>query len=109
MLTKLMEWNVAGLAVGLAVLVLGCVGILLARRTKPGFLRKSGLSLTGLIAVAGTLLTLGGVIHLVTALTAGADHPPRGRVVDVGGYKMHIFCEGTVSDVAPIVWMSGGR
>lgn len=109
MLTKLMEWNVAGLAAGLAVLALGWIGIVLARRTAHKLLRRVASGLAGLVALAGILMSLGGVIHLGYAMQAASSHPARGRVVDVGGYKMHILCEGSVTDVPAIIWMSGGR
>lgn len=48
---------------------------------------------TALLVVAG-LLALGSVWHLVHVARTRALHPPPGRLVDVGGYRMHVVAEG---------------
>lgn len=107
---KLMEWNIAGLVVGVIVLI---PALLLWRNSRPSpgsaALRRVLRWVAGVAAAAGVLMTLGGVIHLCFALWYDAHAHPPGRIVDVGGYDMHIFCEGEVKDLPAVIWMTGGR
>jgi pimeloyl-ACP methyl ester carboxylesterase len=54
-----------------------------------------------------------GLIALVWLVAAGAAeavsraHTPRGRMVDIGGRRLRLVCEGPVS-AAPTVWMEAG-
>jgi pimeloyl-ACP methyl ester carboxylesterase len=59
----------------------------------------------GLIAVAITLLLLAGV-----RARAGlkAAYPPPGRLVDVGGHRLHIYCQGPEGAQGPAVVIDAG-
>lgn len=109
LLSKLIEWNIIGLVLGLLVLAIGVACWRRARRIGGSWLRRVSMGAAGLAAVVGALGTAGGGLHLASTAYFAQHYPPRGRIVDVGGYKMHIFCEGEVKDLPPIVWMSPGR
>ena len=75
------------------------------KRARRGFLWWAGRSTLGLVAVL--------VIGLGMALATGpkakvylkAKYPPPGSLVDLNGYRLHIFCEGSGS---PTVIMETG-
>jgi len=93
----------------------------------------AGLLLALLVALLGALLarvlggTLGMAVHVGTValglVMAGAAlrhlvmlgrarkaHPPPGRLVDLGGYRMHVLAEGQARDGRPpVVWFAGGH
>jgi pimeloyl-ACP methyl ester carboxylesterase len=54
-----------------------------------------------------------GLIALVWLVAAGAaealsrTHPPRGKMVDIGGRRLRLVCEGPLS-ASPTVWMEAG-
>ena len=96
-------------------------------------LEWSGLIISLVLALAGVLvgLTLGGAVgeavaacsaalaavlavaslrHLLTLARARRVHPPPGRLIDLGGYRVHVLAEGRVSDGRPpVVWFAGGH
>jgi pimeloyl-ACP methyl ester carboxylesterase len=61
-------------------------------------------------------LTLGGLgVTLFFVRLAGAANPaqeappaPPGKLVDIGGYKLHIWCMGKESDTPAVVCLAGG-
>jgi pimeloyl-ACP methyl ester carboxylesterase len=60
--------------------------------------------------VLGLLLGLASLRHLWTLLRARRTTPPPGRLVDVGGYRIHLLAEGSVPPGrAPVVWFAGGH
>ncbi|MFG2212124.1 alpha/beta fold hydrolase [Streptomyces sp. NPDC048638] len=61
-----------------------------------------------LLGVAA-LLAAGSLRHLVHVARAGASNPPPGRMVDVGGHRMHLLAEGDSATRPAVVWMPGGH
>ncbi len=59
-------------------------------------------------------MTILGVILLVWLVAAGAaeavasGHAPRGRMVDIGGRRLRLVCEGPTTSPSPTVWMEAG-
>jgi hypothetical protein len=49
----------------------------------------------------GLLCTL--ICTLTLASTGAQDHPPIGKLIDVGGYRVHLFCIGSGSPAVVIV------
>jgi pimeloyl-ACP methyl ester carboxylesterase len=86
------EWS--GLAIG-AVIALG--GWLLG-----GWV---GIGLCGL----GALLVLGNLWHLLYLARVRRRYPPPGRMIDLGGYKVHVLAEGEAKDTFPLVMFGGGH
>jgi len=68
-----------------------------------------------------TILSLGGVLLLAFLIgwscftgnrikrELGAKYPPPGKMVDVGGFRMHISCQGQVSEDTPTVVMEAAE
>lgn len=63
---------------------------------------------TAVLAIAG-LLALGSVWHLVHTARTRSMHPPPGKLVDVGGYRLHVVAEGESGGKPSVVWMAGGH
>ncbi|MFJ2779785.1 MULTISPECIES: alpha/beta hydrolase [unclassified Kitasatospora] len=62
-----------------------------------------------LFVTVGVVLAVGAVRHLVlVGRGAGAGRPP-GRLVEVGGRRMHVLAEGVAGDGPTVVWMPGGH
>jgi pimeloyl-ACP methyl ester carboxylesterase len=68
---------------------------------------------TALAALAGLLATglaLASMRHLFNRARIRRAHPPPGRLVDLGGYRVHVLAEGEARDGSPpVVWFAGGH
>jgi pimeloyl-ACP methyl ester carboxylesterase len=59
-------------------------------------------------------MTVLALILLAWLVAAGAaeavarSHPPRGRMIDIGGRKLRLVCEGPAASALPTVWMEAG-
>ncbi|MBL8362841.1 MAG: alpha/beta hydrolase [Rubrivivax sp.] len=95
------EW--AGLPVAGALAAAGVA----AGRTLGG---GAGTALAALAALAGAVLAAGSLRHLAVLARSRRAHPPPGRMVDLGGYRVHVLAEGAVRDGRPpVVWFAGGH
>ncbi|MGW0948330.1 alpha/beta fold hydrolase [Streptomyces sp. NPDC002623] len=65
--------------------------------------------LGGVLCAVALALGLGSVRHLVHVARIRARCPPPGRMVDVGGYRMHVLAEGDAGPRPTVVWMPGGH
>jgi len=61
--------------------------------------------LGGIVVFVGGLLLLGMVCETLAEASDARDYPPPGKMVDVGGYRLHINCTGTG---APTVVIDAG-
>lgn len=61
-----------------------------------------------LLAVAAAM-ALGSLRHLVHMARVRAEYPPPGKLVDVGGYRIHVLAEGVSADRPAVVWMPGAH
>jgi pimeloyl-ACP methyl ester carboxylesterase len=66
------------------------------------------------MAAVGVVMSLGLALaslrHLLNLARARSRHPPPGRLVDLGGYRMHVLAEGQARDGRPpVVWFAGGH
>jgi len=91
---------------GLAIAgVVGLVGLLV--------FQAAGHWATGLLGVAlllaAGLLGAGALYHLYRVWRAARRHPAPGRMLDVGGFRMHILAEGEAGGRAPVIWVTGGH
>ncbi|MCX4587278.1 alpha/beta fold hydrolase [Streptomyces sp. NBC_01481] len=69
-----------------------------------------GLPVVGaLLLVVAAALCAGSVHHLVDVGRVARRYPPPGRMVDVGGHRMHVLAEGDRAAGATVVWMPGGH
>ncbi len=97
----------AGLFVGLLVAVfVAVIAWATARVLGSGFgqlILAPGLLLALLLAAAS-------LRHLGTVAQARRAHPPPGRMIDLGGYRVHVLAEGQAREGRPpVVWFAGGH
>jgi len=93
------DWS--GLVMSLIVLAVAGAGLKLSD-SRP--LRWSWR----VVAVAAGLLAVGAITHLVRIAVIDARYPAPGKMVDVGGRKMHVIAEGPTGGPT-IVWLPGGH
>ena len=101
----------------LALLSHDAAGLLIATLAGVLFI---GLALVAPVALRGPLVAAGVVLglllggaslrHLWTLSRARRAAPPPGRMVDMGGYRVHLLAEGKVPPGrVPVVWFAGGH
>ncbi|MDX2060385.1 MAG: alpha/beta hydrolase [Gemmatimonadales bacterium] len=95
----------SGVALALVVAALGGVIAWGGRRGRAPVLRVAGR----LIAVAGLILLVGAGRGMARVARIRSAHPPVGRLVDVGGYRMHLLAEGRADGKPTVVWLSGSH
>lgn len=108
MVYSIMSHSWSGL---LPAALVGAIGWLVVRsahrlglRWNPlGWGRFAGYALYGL---AG-LMTIGSIVAIVRIGLAEREYKAPGRLVDVGGYKMHILAEGEPRGQPTVVWIPG--
>lgn len=72
---------------------------------------RTGFSLAAVlpVLVVAAALVAGGLTHLVRLARARRRFPPRGRLVDVAGTRIHLVAEGDAAGALPVVWFGGGH
>ncbi|MDH6120201.1 pimeloyl-ACP methyl ester carboxylesterase [Kitasatospora sp. GAS204A] len=65
--------------------------------------------LGGLLVTVGVVLLAGAVRHLVLVTRRAEAERPPGRLVDVGGHRIHVLAEGDAGGGLTVVWMPGGH
>ena len=58
------------------------------------------------LKIVGASLVLVVLVPLVTGLLLkglAPDIPPPGKLVDVGGHRLHIYCTGSQRDMPPVL------
>lgn len=98
------EW--AGLQIA-AVLTLALLGLLHTTHLTSDELQRA---LTVAALAPGVLLSIGALAHLQRRARIRRKLPPPGRLIDIGGYCVHVLAEGqTRADAPAIVWFAGGH
>ncbi len=65
------------------------------------------LAIPGIMGVMlGTLLIVGAGVSVAKRTTARNAYPAPGKLVDVGGYRLHVLCEGPRTR-RTVVWLGG--
>ena len=64
--------------------------------------------LPGLLALISTLALVGTIYQVIATRLDQQKYPPPGRLVDVGGYRLHIHCLGPEGASGPTVVMDAG-
>ena len=64
--------------------------------------------LPGLLALISTLALAGTIYQVIATRLDQQKYPPPGRLVDVGGYRLHIHCSGPEGAGGPTVVMDAG-
>ncbi len=65
--------------------------------------------LTACVATLGALLGVGALRHWLNTVRMPRRHPPPGRMVDMGGWRMHMLAEGEAHGGPTLVWFPGGH
>lgn len=97
------SWS--GLVIAALVAGLGWLIVRAARWRGYPRVRFAGYAIYAL----ALLLAVGSVVAVVRISWAEAGHPPMGKLVDVGGYRMHIMAEGEAKGGPTLVWIPGGH
>ncbi len=97
------SWS--GLVIAALVALLGWLIVRAARWRGHPRVRFVGYAIYGL----AVLLAAGSIVTLVRISRAEAGHPPMGKLIDVGGYRMHILAEGDAKGGPTLVWIPGGH
>lgn len=102
-LLRLLSRDWAGLIIALTLGVLsGLVGL--------GLGGVAGQLVAACGAILALVLAVASLRHLTILAKACRSHPPPGRLIDVGGYRMHVLAEGLAREGhPPVVWFSGGH
>ena len=100
---RVLSRDSAGLIIALALALAGALaGLALGGVTG----KAIAACLVGLAAV----LAVGSLRHLLTLARVRRAHPPPGRLIDLGGYRVHVLAEGQARDGRPpVVWFAGGH
>jgi pimeloyl-ACP methyl ester carboxylesterase len=69
----------------------------------------TGIIVGGFVLLLALLVALIGVFGARAKARLTAQYPPPGQMVDVGGYRMHILCQGDHAPGRPTVVMEGGN
>jgi len=102
-LLSLMSRDWAGLLVALVVAAASAF----AARALPG--AAAGVVVLG-GGVLAAVLAVASLRHLLTLARARRAHSPPGRLIDIGGYRVHLLAEGEARDGRPpVVWFAGGH
>jgi pimeloyl-ACP methyl ester carboxylesterase len=65
--------------------------------------------LIGLVALISTLAFAGVIYQVIASRLSERKYPPPGRLVDVGGYRLHLYCSGPEGvNGSPTVIMDAG-
>lgn len=97
------DW--AGLPIVPGVGGVGAVSVAAGRAGETAWLTAAGWALLVVAAVVG----VGALFHLVHVKRVWRLYPPPGRLVDVGGYRIHLLAEGQADGKPTVVWMPGGH
>jgi pimeloyl-ACP methyl ester carboxylesterase len=91
------DW--AGLPIAGAVILSGFALVRLQR------MRYLGMALY----VLGALMALGSITHLIAVSSWNRQFPPPGRLVDVGGYRLHLLAEGENKGQPTVIFIPGSH
>lgn len=70
----------------------------------------AGATLGVLGVLAGAVLGGAALRQLLVRARVRRRHPPPGRLIDVGGFRMHVLAEGEARDGRPaVLWFAGGH
>ncbi|HEX4267181.1 MAG TPA: alpha/beta hydrolase [Steroidobacteraceae bacterium] len=84
--------------------LLGAAGAALVANASPWSLAAGGL-----LAACALILAAGAAWHLLHLARVKARHPAPGRLVNVGGFRLHVLAEGECKGAPAVVWLPGGH
>ncbi|MBU6320461.1 MAG: alpha/beta hydrolase [Alphaproteobacteria bacterium] len=109
MMADILALPFAGLVISAGALALTIAVCIIGLRHR----RKPWGALAGATGALGALLATGllsgSVLYEIGSRRELATFPRPGVMIDVGGYRLHVVCEGEASPDRPtVVWISGG-
>lgn len=104
-LLAFLSHDASGLAIAAIVVA---VGAMLWRASRRPGRRALAIASWAVLAV-GAVLAAGAAYHVAYAAQVRKQHPPPGRLVDVGGHRIHLLAEGEAKGRPPIVWIPGAH
>ncbi len=105
MIYSLLSHPWSGLVLALIVGVIGWLIVRSAAAATPGWIRTLGF----LVVTLGVLMGIGGAVTMRRIRAAFKQFPPPGKLVDVGGYRMHLQAEGDARGGPTLVWITGSH
>jgi|GEM_PF-263345 len=88
---------------------IGCIPCpLLILRQVMGAISRLKIYLAAVLVFYCVLLGAGAIYQAVASHQDDKAFPPPGRLIDMGGYSLHINCQGTRQPDAPLVVLEGG-
>jgi pimeloyl-ACP methyl ester carboxylesterase len=84
--------------------LLGAAGGGLAANASPWSLAAGGF-----LAACALILAAGAAWHLLHIARVKARHPAPGRLVDAGGFRLHVLAEGECNGTPAVIWLPGGH
>lgn len=104
-----LSWDWAGVVLSMVLAATGWWLWRLRRQLVTKHLRTM-VTILGIIFLGlGSLLTITSSIHAVSVEMAFSKFPAPGKLVDVGGYDMHLLAEGENSGQPTLLWIPGGH
>jgi pimeloyl-ACP methyl ester carboxylesterase len=91
------DW--AGLVIAGMVILIGFAIVRLRR------VRYLGVAMW----VLGALMVLGSITHLIAVSSWNRQFPPPGKLVDVGGYRLHVLAEGENKGQPTVIFIPGSH
>ncbi len=85
--------------------IVGVFGMALTRIKRRRIVRFAGYA----VCLLALLSMAGSIAAIVRIRRAEKGHPPMGRLVDVGGYRLNILAEGDARGGPALVWIAGGH
>lgn len=85
--------------------IVAAIGWLILRVKRWRIVRFLGYAICAL----ALLLTIGSIVAIVRITRANNAYPPPGKLVDVGGHRMHIWAEGDAKGGPTIIWIPGAH
>jgi len=101
------DWS--GLLIALVIVIAGIGVAVSARRITGKVVRRTLMGIGGLVLVIGGILTATSGYHAISVARMWANNPAPGRMIDVGGYEMHLLAEGANNGNPTVVWIPGGH
>lgn len=101
-----------GVVFGLVIAAVGVALLIVSRRPRIG--RSAGRArlaraLGVLVAVFAVVVLVAAAVSVIEIRRLAGEHPPPGRLVDVGSYRMHILAEGDAADGPSVIWIPGAH
>lgn len=106
---KFLSHDWAGIIIALIILLIGGLLFFIGRKIDAKLIRWPLVGLGGFILVLGCIFTVTTIIHTVSIANMWKKYPAPGKMVDVGGYKMHILAEGENKGNPTMVFIPGGH